>query len=102
MDYLCLAVKKEAARSQTGSREQAREWFFEKFGDHVRGKLEKEKKKLEGRVRSYDRKAETHKGGAGRTGGMAKTQNGGSKGAGMCKTSVGGRMGPASGLELRR
>ena len=62
MDYLCLAVKKEAARSQTGSREQTQEWFFEKFGDHVRGKLEKEKKKLEGRVRYYDRKAETYKG----------------------------------------
>lgn len=62
MDYLCLAVKREAARSQTGSREQTREWFFEKFGDHVRGKLEKEKKKLEGRVRYYDRKAETYKG----------------------------------------
>lgn len=61
MDYLCLAVKREAARSQTGSREQAREYFIEKFGDCVRAKLEEEKKKLEGRVRYYDRKAEKHR-----------------------------------------
>ena len=47
MDYLCLAVKKEATRSQTGSREQAQKRFFEKFGDCVKVKLEEEKKKLE-------------------------------------------------------
>ena len=62
MDYLCLAVKKEATRSQTGSREQAQKRFFEKFGDCVKVKLEEEKKKLEGRIRYYDRKAEKHVG----------------------------------------
>lgn len=62
MDYLCLAVEREVTRSQTGSREQARECFYEKFGECVRGKLEEEKKKLEGRVRYYDRKVEKHKG----------------------------------------
>ena len=62
MDYLCLAVKKEATRSQTGSREQAQKRFFEKFGDCVKVKLEEEKKKLEGRIRYYDRKGENSKG----------------------------------------
>ncbi len=62
MDYLCLAVWREVARSESGSREQAQEYFWERFGDGFMAKLETEKKKLEGRIRYYDRKAEKHVG----------------------------------------
>lgn len=62
MDYLCLAVWREVARSESGSREQAQEYFWERFGHGFMAKLETEKKKLEGRIRYYDRKAEKHVG----------------------------------------
>lgn len=62
MDYLCLAFQREVARSERGSREQAQEYFLEKFGNRERAKLEKERKKLEGRICYYVRKAEKHKG----------------------------------------
>lgn len=62
MDYLCLAVKKEVARSESGSREQAREFFWEKFGDCVKEELERERKRLEGRIGFYDRREAKHGG----------------------------------------
>ena len=62
MNYLCLAVKREVAGSGRGSREEAREYFRERFGDCVKERLKEEKKKLEGRIRYYDRREEKHKG----------------------------------------
>lgn len=62
MNYLCLAVKREVAGSGRGSREEAREYFRERFGDCVKERLEGEKKKLEGRIRYYDRREEKHYG----------------------------------------
>lgn len=57
MNYLCMAVQKEVVRRENfGSREQAWEYFWENFGDCVAEKLEVEKKKLEGRIRYYDRR----------------------------------------------
>lgn len=58
MDYLCLAVQRRVTRSETGSREQVREYFCEKFGDCVKAKLEEEKKRLAGRIHYCDWKAE--------------------------------------------
>ena len=87
MDYLCLAVWREVARSESGSREQAQEYFWERFGHGFMAKLETEKKKLEGRIRYYDRKAE-------------KPEGNGAKRAGMGGKAVGGRMGTDSELEL--
>lgn len=60
MDYLCLAVQRKVTKNESGSREQAQEYFWEKFGDCVKAKLEAEKKKLERRIRYYERKAEKH------------------------------------------
>lgn len=60
MDYLCLAVQRRVTRSETGSREQAQEYFCEKFGNRVKAKLEEEKKKLAGRIHYYDRKVEKY------------------------------------------
>ena len=62
MNYLCLAVKREVAGSGRGSREEAREYFRERFGDCVKERLKEEKKKLEGRIRYYDRREEKHNG----------------------------------------
>lgn len=62
MNYLCLAVQRKVAKSESGSREQAREYFRERFGELVKARLEEEKKRLEGRVRYYDRREEKHKG----------------------------------------
>lgn len=62
MNYLCLAVQRKVVKSESGSREQAREYFREKFGDCVKAKLEEEKKRMEGRIRYYDRREEKHKG----------------------------------------
>ena len=62
MNYLCLAVKREVAGSERGSREEAREYFRERFGDCVKERLKEEKKKLEGRIRYYDRREEKHNG----------------------------------------
>ncbi len=62
MNYLCLTVKREVAGSERGSREQAQEYFRERFGECVKEGLEKEKKKMEGRIRYYDRREEKHKG----------------------------------------
>lgn len=61
MNYLCLAVQREVAKSESGSREQAREYFRERFGDLVKARLEEEKKRLESRIRYYDRREERHK-----------------------------------------
>ena len=62
MNYLCLAVKREVAGSERGTKEQAQVYFRERFGDWVKERLEEEKKKLEGRIRYYDRREEKHNG----------------------------------------
>ncbi len=62
MNYLCLAVKREVAGSERGSKEQAQTYFRERFGECVKERLEGEKKKLEGRIRYYDRREEKHNG----------------------------------------
>lgn len=61
MNYLCLAVQRAAAASERGSREQAQEYFQERFGEWAKERLEAEKKKMEGRIRYYDRREEKHK-----------------------------------------
>lgn len=50
MNYLCLAVQKKVAGSERGSREEAKEYFREKFGDCVKARLEAEKKRLESQM----------------------------------------------------
>ena len=62
MNYLCLAVKREVAGSERGTKEQAQVYFRERFGELVKERLEEEKKKLEGRIRYYDRREEKHHG----------------------------------------
>ena len=62
MNYLCLAVQRKVAGSERGSREEAKEYFREKFGDCVKARLEAEKKRLEGRIGYYDRREEKHRG----------------------------------------
>ena len=62
MNYLCLAVKREVAGSERGSKEQAQTYFRERFGECVKERLEGENKKLEGRIRYYDRREEKHNG----------------------------------------
>ena len=62
MNYLCLAVKREVAGSERGTKEQAQTYFRERFGEWVKERLEEEKKKLEGRIRYYDRREEKHNG----------------------------------------
>ncbi|MCI9135707.1 MAG: hypothetical protein HFI31_16215 [Lachnospiraceae bacterium] len=57
MNYLCMAVQREVTKKEGfGSREQAQEYFWENFGSLVTERLEAEKKKLEGRLRYYDRR----------------------------------------------
>ena len=63
MNYLCMAVQKEVTKKEGfGSREQAQEYFWENFGGLVTERLEAEKKRLEGRLRYYERREEKHKG----------------------------------------
>ncbi len=62
MDYLCMAMQKEVAEKKNfGSREAAEAFFWERFGGVLGEKLEAEKRKLEGRIRYYERRAEKHR-----------------------------------------
>lgn len=62
MDYLCMAVQKQLAEKQNfDSRESAEAYFWERFGGALEEKLEEKKKKLEGRIRYYERRAEKHR-----------------------------------------
>lgn len=62
MDYLCMAMQKEVTvKKNFGSRESAEEFFWKRFGGELEEKLDKEKRKLEGRIRYYERRAEKHR-----------------------------------------
>lgn len=62
MDYVCMAVQKDVAeKAGFGSREEALNYFWERYGSCVIERLEADKRKLEGRIRYYDRREEKYK-----------------------------------------
>ena len=96
MNYLCMAVQREVTKKEGfGSREQAQEYFWENFGSLVTERLEAEKKKLEGRLRYYDRREQR---GAVDERLIYEPQGAGSTGAGADLKAAAGRTGKAGGL----
>ena len=62
MTYLCMTVQKEAVEEQSFAiREMAEDYFWSRFKGALDERLQEEKRKLENRIRYYERRAEKHR-----------------------------------------